>query len=513
VTAPRAAIRGLDAVRGGYTSDADVIVIGSGPGGAVAADNLAAAGMRVALVEAGPEVRPEDMGQAPPLFLARYFWEGGMRLVGGDAPNPAMQGRCLGGGSVMNSAIMLKLPDWVRAEWSRDDQLGAMFDGEPGTALDRAFERVFARTRTQPTPMTVMAARNLRVRDAIAAAGMHGKPLPRAVHGCEGCADCITGCHSGAKQSVDRAYLPAVLQNGGQVFTHSTVDKILVERGAAVGVSGRVIDPDGWQAAGKFTIRAPRVVVAAGVSQTPVVLLKSGLHAGHRVGASLYAHLTGGIVGIMDEPVDPWVGATQGWGAFSEAIPGMKYESLWAPPSLIAVNWGGLGLDFLRSVSEMRNATVMAMVYRGKVSGSVAVGLNGHPRMTLRVPQDEIKVVARGIKTAVDGLLASGARSVGTTVSQVVPERFTDTSQTEALLTDKLRPHHCHMTFNHMFGSCRMSADPKRGPVDVDGSLRGVRGVWLSDASIFPGPSAVNPQATIMALSDIISRRIAGVVA
>jgi choline dehydrogenase-like flavoprotein len=38
--------------------------------------------------------------------------------------------------------------------------------------------------------------------------------------------------------------------------------------------------------------------------------------------------------------------------------------------------------------------------------------------------------------------------------------------------------------------------------------VRGIEGVYVVDASIFPSPSAVNPQATIMALSDVITRRI-----
>jgi len=58
-----------------------------------------------------------------------------------------------------------------------------------------------------------------------------------------------------------------------------------------------------------------------------------------------------------------------------------------------------------------------------------------------------------------------------------------------------------------------MSADKKRGPVDLEGRLRGVEGVWVADASLFPGPSAVNPQATVMALSDLVTRRIGGLAA
>jgi len=503
----------LASARSGYSIDADVVVIGSGPGGVVAADNLAAAGMRVVVVEAGPEVKREDMLRAPPSVLARNYWEGGLRLVGGSSPNPSMQGRCLGGSTVVNSAIMLPLPEHVRQEWAEGDGLHALLTGPGAQALERAFARVFERTHTAPTPMAVMGRRNLVVRDALVAMGQGGGPLPRAVSGCEASANCITGCAPGAKQSVDRSYLPAVVARGGHVFTCSQVDKILVERGRAAGVSGRVIDPDGWREVGRFTVRAPRVVVAAGAGQTPALLLQSGLTGGGRVGKSLYAHLSGVVVGVMPEPVEPWHGATQGWGAISPDHPGMKFEALWAPPCLITAGWGSVGQSFVETLAATRYSSVMALVYKARVSGGVTLGLGGLPRMRLDIPVSEAHMVARGLKLAVEGMLAAGATSVLTTVHHHVPDRMTRPSDAEALLSPKLRPHDFTMTFNHIFGSCRMSADPRRGPVDARGALRGVEGVWVSDASIFPGPSAVNPQATIMALSDLISRGIGGVAA
>jgi len=151
------------------------------------------------------------------------------------------------------------------------------------------------------------------------------------------------------------------------------------------------------------------------------------------------------------------------------------------------------------------------MVYKGRVTGRVRRWFGGLPRLEINIPQDEIHVLMRGMKALVDGFLRIGARTVQTTTFGI-PE-IRSTRDSEALLSKKIRPRDCHMTFNHMFGSCRMSSDRKRGPVDLEGRLREVDGVWVADASLFPGPSAVNPQATIMALSDLVSRRIAGLAA
>jgi choline dehydrogenase-like flavoprotein len=61
----------------------------------------------------------------------------------------------------------------------------------------------------------------------------------------------------------------------------------------------------------------------------------------------------------------------------------------------------------------------------------------------------------------------------------------------------------------HQMGSCRMSASAEDGVVDPTGKVWGVEGLYVSDASVFPGASGVNPMITTMAISDRISHGIA----
>ena len=496
-------IHKLDDVRQGFDVDCDAVVVGSGAGGAVAAANLAAAGMRTVLLEAGPALEPADMTRDAPLALARYYWEGGLRMVGGSSDFPSMAGRCLGGSTVVNSAIMFELPRWVREIWAQEDDLPFML----GHELDRAYKRVFERSRVAPTPLAVLGRRNLVARDALRAAGMEGAPLPRAVVGCEGCNDCITGCPGGQKQSVDRTYVADAVRDGAEVYSCATATRILTEGSRAVGVEGDIVDPRGFRKVARFRVRADKVLVAAGALNTPALLLRSGITAGRTVGATFFAHIGGGVVGIMDEVTDPWVGATQGWGAFSQQIPGMKLECLWAPPSALMVRWGGVGRAFLELLSDVKYATVIAVVYRGKVSGRVTAKGDGTPRGKLFIPDDQVPIVNRGLRMAADGLLAVGARYVYAGLPGT-KEKMRTKADTEAIVNPNLRPRDLSMTLNHVFGSCRMSAHADRGTVDESGAVRGVEGLYLCDASIFPSPSAVNPQGTIMALSDLISRRI-----
>jgi choline dehydrogenase-like flavoprotein len=496
---------GIEDVRDGYAVKADVVVVGSGAGGAVAAANFAAAGMETVLIEAGPEVKREEMTRNAPHFLAKYYWEGGLRLMEGVAPIPCMQGRCLGGSTVVNSAIMLELPQWVREEWIEDDGLTNLRDDR----LDRCFERVFENTKTAATPMDAQGPRNLKVRDALDAIGVKNGPLPRAVQNCKGCADCALGCENGAKQSMDRTYIAQAMRDGAQVFTCSEVDRVIMDGSRAVGVEGRVVQVDGWKETGKFRVEADHVFLAAGATGTPMILQNSRVNPRRLVGSTFDAHLAGGVFGVMEERIDPWVGATQGWGAISSDIQGMKFESLWADPSIMLVKWGGFGRDLQTRLPDVANMLCAAVVYRGKCSGSVKVRRDGSPKIRFKFPKSEAQTVFRGMKMLADGLFRVGAKYVHAGVLPTVPEYMTDESQTEGLLSTKLGGHQLPMTGNHVFGSCRMTGDPRTGPVDLDGKVRGTDNLYVSDASLFPSPSAVNPQATVMALSDMVSRRVA----
>jgi choline dehydrogenase-like flavoprotein len=151
---------------------------------------------------------------------------------------------------------------------------------------------------------------------------------------------------------------------------------------------------------------------------------------------------------------------------------------------------------------------VIAAIYRARVSGRVRARRDGTPSLRLWVPDAEARVVYRGLKTAADALLRVGARYVHTGIPGV-PSELRSEADTRALLDHRLGARHLQMTLNHIFGSCPMGRDPATSSVDEHGKLRGVEGLYLADASLFPSPSAVNPQATIMALSDIISRRLA----
>src|SRR5207302_5870880 len=95
----------------------DYVIVGSGAGGASAARTLADATGSLAIVEEGPAVSTAEFSDRSYPTLARLYREMGAQVTRGRAPMLVIQGRCVGGSTVVNSAIMRRLPEEVWAEW------------------------------------------------------------------------------------------------------------------------------------------------------------------------------------------------------------------------------------------------------------------------------------------------------------------------------------------------------------------------------------------------------------
>jgi HSP90 family molecular chaperone len=95
----------------------DYVVVGSGAAGAVAAHTLAKAGFSVAIVEEGPWVKTREFGERVYEAFRRMYRDSGTQVLEGRSYIPLIQGRCVGGSTVMNSAIAHRTPEDVLAEW------------------------------------------------------------------------------------------------------------------------------------------------------------------------------------------------------------------------------------------------------------------------------------------------------------------------------------------------------------------------------------------------------------
>lgn len=501
--AARDRVRVYAQYEGAFQEETDVVVVGSGPCGAVAAYELAAAGHDVILLEEGPPFTVRDFELDGNLSMTRTMREGGLRLTHGTIM-PTMQAIALGGGSLVNSAICVRPPESVFDRWATGFEL----ERTDRAHLDPHFDAISRFLHIGPTPDSVQGRRNLLFRDACNAMGVSSEPVERNVKGCRGSGECFTGCRSRAKQSMDVSYIPAALRAGARVLTSVQVQQIRHSGRRATGVSGQVIAPfSGGSSRGRshrFRIDAKAVVLAAGCTATPILLKNSDnlANASGQVGENLQFHPGSAIAGIFPDAVDPQFGATQGYQSLAFLDEGFKLETLWAPPPILSMRFPGFGADLQGLFAEIPQMAVWdAIVSANRSVGRVKTRWKSlEPSLHWTIHPKDAAILRRSLHVIAQLFFAAGARKILPGV-QGVAEVMTNLEQARVLETEAVKPENLVMGGNHVFCTTRMHGDPTRGVVDEDGRCHDLENLYIADTGIFPQCPSVNPMLTGMALA------------
>lgn len=490
-----------------FREEAEVLVVGSGPCGSVVAHELALLGRDVLLLEEGPPFTPGDYVLDGARSMARTMREGGLRATRGYVM-PTLQAIALGGGSLVNSAICVRPPEFVFDEWCSRFELSHTTRAD----LEPHFDVVSERIGVAPTPDEVQGPRNLLFRVGCDALGVASEPIARNVRGCRGSGECFTGCRSRAKQSADVALVPEALRAGARVLTSVQVQRVRTEGMRATGVCGRVVEPFTGRRSHRFELRARAIVLSAGCMATPVLLQKSGDLANRsgQVGRNLQFHPGGMVTGVFADPTHPEVGATQGYQSLHFLRDGYKLETFWSPVAALALRYPGFGHDFKRRLAELpRSVTWDAIASCHRSLGSVRArrGASLDPVLTWRFDPEDARIMARALFTLAEIFFAAGAQRVLPGVHGL-PEEMRSLDEARELVERPWKPTDLTSGSTHAFCTTRMHGDPRRGVVDEWGRCHDLENLYVADTGVFPRCTSVNPMLTGMALAHRTARHV-----
>jgi choline dehydrogenase-like flavoprotein len=489
--------------RGGdLVEDADVCVIGSGAGGAVAAALLAEGGLSVVVLEKGPYHTSAEFTQREDQMLPRLFEEAGMRQTQ-DGGHVILQGRGIGGSTVHNLCYAFRTPPPILRVWREEHGLTELTE----EALAVNFERVEASLGVKPIREDEQNALNRRLLEGARQLGWSALVARHNRTGCVKAGYCILGCSYGAKQSMLVTYVPRADSAGARIYAGAQVERIESAGPRRWRALGRAVDPDG-RARGRLEVRARVVVIAAGAVGSPDLLLRSGIGSPEHVGRHLHLHPSVMAAGLWDEPLHAYRGIPQST-YVDEFIDldrdprsGFVLMPISGFPVLTAVNMPGFGRDHFALMRDYAKMGGVLALLHDRSEGSVESGATlARPRIRYALDAGDRAQLTQGLRRCVELLFASGAARV---VVPYAPEPLV--LERGASLTEidrrELREGAIPLASTHPQSTCRMGADPRSSVVDAFGRCHGVRGLYVADMSVFPSSLGAPPQITTAALAD-----------
>lgn len=489
----------------------DVCIVGSGPGGAVSAAVLQAAGKKVVVVEEGGYFTEERFRMLEADAYVHLYQEGAQRVTK-DLSVALYQGRAVGGSSVVNWTTCFRLRQRVHDHWRTEHGV----DGFSAADLEPHYQAVESRLGVEKVARQQLNRNNALLLAGCEKLGFHADTLSRNVRGCGQTGYCGLGCPLGAKQSMRKTYLADALNSGATVISRARADRFERQGNRIVSLDATLLDALGRQPTGaRLRVEADRFIVAAGAIGSPALLLRSGIDVGGLVGGRTFIHPTVALVGHHSERVDPYYGAPQTVASehFIDrgAEVGFLIEAAPLHPSFFATGISDYGVAHRQKMDKLPYTQAVIAIHADGFhddvqGGQVGLSLGGQPQLDYTPEPRVRRAFVESHKQVARILLAAGAEQVFTSHEPAVHLRSID--EVEKLDRPSYAPNALFVGSAHLMGGCRMG---KRGSAVVDDERLQVFGqdnLHVIDGSVFPTSLAVNPQLTIYALARLMSGRL-----
>jgi choline dehydrogenase-like flavoprotein len=426
----------------------DYIIVGTGPGGATVVKELASHKKDILLVEYGPRVSSTGFINLPKLSNEQYSVEG---LQIGRA-------RLLGGSSYTAQGNAVTPPPSIMKEW--------------GINLSEELESARKDLCVNPMPKNLMGPGTRRINEAAASLGWEMKQTPKCVDFtlCTACGMCMFGCPRGAKWTA-LEFVDEAVVNGAHLMLNTEITGVTQKNGEVTGVIGS-------RQGSRVELKAREVVLAAGALETPRILQNSGI--------------AGAGEGLSIDVFQATYGYTEDCG--------MKNEIVLATY-----------LDELIVEKGMFTAPYMYIPFLIAQGSQLEGRFN---RSWLNIARTYFK----GLKIDTGRLLGLMTKIRDESTGRVLPDGTIHKTLTE---TDRAKLEEAHeinteiliasganpdTVFRTRYESGHPACTAAIGRVVDNNQECEVRGLFVSDASVFPSPLGMPPILTIVAFSKRVAK-------
>jgi len=455
---------------------AEIVVIGSGPGGAITACLLAEAGRDVLLIEEGRHLPTSSCEPFSRDEMLQKYRNGGQTVALGRSKIAYVEGRCVGGGSEINSGLYHRTPPEILARWQKEFQVEGLTEKDLVPHFEQCEQDVSVSLLPRPAPPA-----SLKLQEGATRLGWQSLEIPRWYRYEAGKAE--------KRQSMSETFIPRFLKADGKLQPNLRAGR-LRQNG-----SGWLIEAE-HRSGAPVRIVADHLFVCAGAVHTPALLRRSGIT--RNVGDALQVHPTVKIVARFPEAVN-----TTEMGVpvhqVKEFSPRLSFGCSISSPAYIAL---GL-LDYPEALRETPRCWSNTAIYYAMITSEGRGTVRGipsyrDPLVRYAVTETDRRNLAVGLKKLAQALFAGGATQLFPSLTRgPVLHCEGCLSKIPDVLPDGLT----NLMTIHLFSSAPMGEDTARCAADSFGRVHGFKNLYVNDASLLCTAPGVNPQGSIMAIA------------
>ncbi len=487
---------------------ADVVVIGTGAGGATLADYLSERGWDVVMLDKGGFFRARDFTQREHDAMVAF---NGRRGLDSTVDNAYFlnYAECVGGSTVHYWGDSFRTPAdrlerWraLGIDWMTPEDLAPHFDAiEEALGIHICEERLFNEN-------------NRLVRQGCEALGFAADAVPTARVDCIGCGWTQYGCAYNRKSSQLITTVPRISKRGGRIYSDARAERLILDGGRARGVTGSLLDRDTDEPRARFRVDADLVVVAGGAIGSADFLLRN-LDDGV-VGRRMYMNPHYFVYGDYGREIDNITGIpcayevhefrelrTDADGRYVRG--GYTMLCNHQSPGVTAATLSDVGAAHRERMGRYRHLGSLMSVIDESNPGRIWLDDDGNRRAWHRVRGIDVHKAIGFLKNAARILLAAGAREVW--IPDVWGTVVRDETEVERNIGIRsVMPNAQFAAGSHFLGTAPLGSDPEDSFADQHGEAHRVPGLYIADGAAVPTSVSKDPSLTIMAVARHIAQ-------